>query len=125
METAPELEPDQVQLLASGYTRFRISGTVYTLRPPRFGEFKALYLAMNELTETQPKTLDDLADQMSGLVGWVRLVFEGGDYEDAELRGLADRELPPEGEWPAWMTGPSLPGTLINHWRDVPLAPGG
>lgn len=48
-------------------------------------------------------------------IGWWRLVVG--------LVGV-DGELPPDDRLPSWIADPSLPNTVLQHWRAVPLGRG-
>ena len=57
----------------------------------------------------------ELTDLAEGLrVGWWELVFKTLDVDAAKHTV----------QFPAWIVDPNLPGTVIQHWRDVPLARG-
>ena len=49
-------------------------------------------------------------------VGWWELVFSMLDVDAAKRNGPL--------EFPAWIVDPNLPGQVIQHWREVPLARG-
>jgi hypothetical protein len=106
---APEVQ-DGIDYLPSGKAVFTIDGKPYTLRLPKFGEFRALHTAWTEGTGLAPK------DQLAHQVDWVSNLFSM----------LSDHPLP-EGEdaWPAWLGVGAYQAKLMIHFRDVPLARGG
>lgn len=120
-------------------------GTKYTLRVPRFGQYKAVKVEVfstqarireksqammtelkvaKEATENQEAVAAEAVqrseqlvdDTMEELTNVMRFIFNE----------LSDTPLPINSdEWPAWLVGDQMPMTqMLRHWKTVPLGRG-
>lgn len=121
-------------------------GTVYQLKVPRFGQFKAIkseiFTTQARLREKSEAMMTDLRaaregdspnqdeiaaetlqrseqlvdDTMNELAGVMRFIF----------KTLSDNPLPDdEDDWPAWLAAEQQTmGQMLRHWKTVPLGRG-
>lgn len=119
---------DKLDLQDNGQAVLVIDDTHYTLRMPRLGQFRELrQLLQDQVDEVNRLDRERVAHQDDpgytpptfdlnpGRIQWLQRAFAL----------VGDKELPPEDEWPVWMTADDLIPAIVRHWREVPLARGG
>ncbi len=133
--------------MAEGIT-FNPTGTVtidigkpYVLKRPKLREYRYFRDLIRELSIEAVDTMNGLQKDLEGVeegtaefseleseirhigansfeltsIPWLKSVFEQ----------LGDPLPDDHEEWPAWLAADqTIPTKIINHWRDVPLAPG-
>lgn len=113
-----------VRYLPDGTIEADIDGDVFTLRRPKFGEFRAIREQTNALNSYVRGLPKDRSDE------------QAQEYEDEILRRRISvlaksferlaRPLPEDpDDWPAWLIlDASVMQRMLNHWQTVPLARG-
>lgn len=144
---------EQVEYTGLGYVEFEWveeiedpdSGRVKTIehkvrwRRPRLRQYRELRNSLQELgrgteesRERLGELLEELKDEPKGF-DFTELdkVRDGiSDYmipwmfEADKLLAVGEHLPEDEGDWPSWMANAQLPTQVLNHWRDIPLAPG-
>lgn len=111
---------DVAKFLEDGRIQFTMSEEVYTIRPPRLGEYKKLKrFLLDGVKKVQEEDNPD-ADGMDNVLEFMRVVFNGSD--ELELHPLSDRSWPEnEDELPPWIGSVNIQARLFRHWRQVPL----
>ena len=102
----------------------------YRLFSERLQEMRRAITEVNDrLTDLRTQLEDDTADTVA--IEEQIEVLNGPIWEYslpiiADLVAqVSDRPLPDPDEWPAWLaTSISIPSSVLDWWRQVPLAPG-
>jgi len=145
---------DQVELTRTGWVRMTIGDRRYRLRRPMLGEIRDIRMSLEDMSDeivalstdalTASQALkaeqqslaeaDDTPDRNAQLIDLRRRDREAARALDAKTEQIrvdwwasVFAKLSPDGlptEWPSWIVNPDLPGTVMRHWRAVPLAPG-
>lgn len=138
--------PDSWEPQKNGTILCYIDGALFRLRRPKGGEYRRLREAVLEMRDrvlkdvadkvrdaADPERTDDEKiadafdeyDQDADILKWFRLVFNGGDLDGKNFRGLSDRSLPDDDdELPTWFLADKFIGEILDHWRSVPRVPG-
>lgn len=153
-ELDPEDMPEGIMFLQTGRVRIWFDDYTTTLRRPRIGQFKRLredYGETNERLQALKPELDELREQSQDIPdddpSAHRLIQSKlGEIQDRQriivaqwvakaVQILGDPHLPDSvrsedgsvdvDELPMWFGHSLMPSRFLNHWRDVPLAPGG
>jgi hypothetical protein len=148
--THEPLVPDGWELSSSRVATLWLNGKPLRLKPPTIGEFRKI----TEAVDTAADEVDAAVRAMTSKLDEVRAAVEAGTTTDESIRELnrlygkqqrdtvreawwdllrgiiatlGDTDLPPEEEWPVWLTDDAVSqvSALISHWKTAPPARGG
>ncbi len=148
--THEPLVPDGWELSPSRFATLHLNGKRCRLKPPTIGEFRKITEAVDNATEQ----VDAAVRAMTSKLDEARTAVESGNATDESIRELnrlygkqqrdvirdawwdlllgiittlGDTDLPPEEEWPVWLTDDAVTQVtaLITHWKTAPPVRGG